>query len=106
MTKDLFVPRCLTAQHVNIDFCDFRPASVLQRVVDLETVGKARSHCRVERLVGRRKIVGVAVVLHEHDFPVGEVYVGYVPEGSGKIVFGVVVSDLEKTPGEQRRIDH
>ena len=80
---------------------------MLGRVVPFETLDEPARLGGGEGFVERGRLVGVEIVLHQHDLRrVGKMHVRQIPERMGIIDGGVVVGHFHKPPPFQRREHH
>src|SRR6266536_3227697 len=95
--------QALLRQHAQPDLGHVQPAAMLGRVVQLEPVGQPLGLSRLERLVQRRRGVGVEVVLHQHDLlGIGVVDVDQVLDAMRPVDAGAPRADRHVAPAAQR----
>src|ERR1700678_696605 len=84
-----------------------QPTAVLWRVVPFEPLNQPAGLGSGKGLVERRRLMGVEIVLHQHDFlRLRKVHVGYSFEDLSIIHGRVAIGDLDMSPAFQRGEDH
>ena len=109
--EDLFVGdaaiQTLRRKHAEFGFGHVEPTAVLGRVMPFEALDEPARLGRGKGLIERGWLVGIEIILHQHDFHrVGKMRVGQIPEHVGIIDGGVAVGDLDMSPAFQRREHH
>ena len=76
----------LRREHAEFGFCHVEPAAVLGRIMPFEALDEPARLGRGKGLIERGGLVGVEIVLHQHDFHrVGKMHVRQIPERMGII---------------------
>ena len=84
-----------------------QPASVFWRVVPLEAFDRPARFSGRKGFVERSRLVGVEIVLHQHDLrDIGKVRVRQVLENLRIIDRGVAIGHLDMPPAVERREHH
>ena len=84
----------LRGENAEFGFGHVEPTAVLGGVVPFEALDEPARLGRGKGLIERGWLVGVEIILHQHDFHrVGKMRVGQIPEHVGIIDGGVAVGD-------------